>query len=530
MAGTTITGFRGELPAVHPSLLPDSAAAIARDCRIVGGKLLPLRGLTTVQAKTVAGTPLSIYKYNNAWFEWNTDVDVVTALAANDAFDRRIYTGDGVPRVTYNTIATSTPPYPSVSRDLGVPPPATAPTVVVSGTATDPADTPEQRGYVVTLTDEFGAEGPPSPLSNIVTWRPGQTVTVTLPALPSGNRIFTAKNVYRSNTGSTDTALQYVQSTGSAAATYVDTVPSSSLSEVLVTEDFDLPPAGLKGIISLPNGGHAAFYSNVLCFDEPGFPHAWPVKYQLPTAQPIVAIKAFGANIVVMTESIPYIASGAHPGSMVLEEVELPQACVSKRGVVDMGYGVVYPSPDGLVMISTAGPRLITEGVFSRDEWQAVSPATLTACYWEGLYLAFYGGTGGFAFNPKNPEAGVVWFTTHATAVFVDELTDKIYMAVGNNIVEWDSNAAAPFTYQWRSRHLLLSSPKNVGALRVRADAYPVTLRLYSTDNVLRHTLVAANAKTRRGADGYRAAGFYVDVQGTAPVTEVGFGEVMGDV
>lgn len=513
MAGFEIRGFRGRRPLLDPSLLENGDAQIAQNIRIQGGKFGALKNHSVVAATTTTGAAKTIYKYvTGDWFEWNTDVDVTTANIGEDAFDRCIFTGVGVPQVTYNAIAIGVgQPYPTVSRDLGVPAPGynvnnktgQAPAAAVVGAATDPTSDPETRFYVVTSIDEFGAEGAPTPVSPKVTWRVGQTTDVTIPTIPAGNRVITGWRLYRTNTGTSGTDFQLV-TTGTSGwnAVYNDAIANEDLGEVLSTEDFNLPHEDMVGITELPNGYLAGFYDKTLFFSEPGFPHAFPIKYQLNTKVPIVGIKLVSDNaLLVATEGKPYLAVGSDPASTTLQELDILQACVSKRSIVDVGDGVVYASPDGLVHVASSGANALTASVFSREQWQNLIPTTVEAYYWEGLYMAFYNdGTGkGFAISPGSPEGGIVDVTEYATAGYNDLTEDKLYLVVGSNIVEWEG-ANTYMTHLWASRELEPDRPSALPVIRIRADAnaYPITVGYYDPSGNAIHTIsVTDNRPTR---------------------------------
>lgn len=490
-------GFRGARPIVDDGLLEDNEATLAQDVKIQGGKLTSMKTDTSVRAKLVTGTLKSLYKYTTGdFFEWNKDVDVVTTQIGNDSYDRRIFTGDTNPKVTYNSIATSGPgPYPAASYLLGTPPPGyivttypngVACTCAVAGTATDPSDVPETRYYVATSVDIFGAEGPPNLVSNSVEWRPGQTVNVTMPAIPSGSYNITGWRLYRTSTGTSGTDFQYVKAGTSWGAVTNDAVATESLGEVLSTENYDLPHASMYGITAMPGSFLAGHYKNILFFSEPGYPHAWPVGYQLNTKTDIVGIKVVGQNmLLVTTTEKPYICVGTDPNSMSLSELDdVLQACASKRSMADIGPGVVYASPDGLMLISTGGSRLLTEGIFTRDQWQAMLPSSMACYHWEGLCLVFYNTgvvSGGFIINPMQPEAGIVTLTDHIDGAWYEAVSDKLYVSIGGYIKEWATGSTYRTGY-WTSKELEFIHPQRFSCGKIWGNDTG-TLRLTLADD-----------------------------------------------
>ncbi len=526
MATIRLKNFAGELPLVHPTLLPASASQTASNVRLETGALRPLRGPTTIQAQKESGTVVSIYKYNSSWFEWNVDVNAVGSPIANDSYDRVYYTGDSYPKFTVNNIATTgLGPYPANAYRLGIPAPGTAMTVAINGAATDPTDLPESRFYVVTYVDAYGSEGPPNTPSAEVTWRTGQTVDLSsIPVAPTGNYNVSTKRIYRVNTGSTGSVYQFVAEIAVATTTYNDAVASGNLGEALSTITFDPPPDDtMKGIVTLPGEFMAAFYSNVVCFSEPGFPHAWPIEYQLTTESPIVSIGVFGNSLLVTTEKQPYYITGITPASMTMTKLEISQACVSKNSIVDLGDVIIYASPDGLMAVGTGGVKLVTKGIFNREEWQKLVPSSIQAFYWEDMYIGFYNTgtvTKGFAIKPSAPSDGVIFFDTYATGGYADLKTDLLYLVVGTNIVSWDTDTANLVSYTWKSKPFHSPSHTNFGAIQVLADSYPVTITL-TVDGVSKYNGSVVDENPQRLPSGYLGRVHEITIAGTKDVYEV---------
>jgi len=502
MAKLQVTGFKGRRPAVDNAMLDNESATVATNCRIEGGHIKPLYDPLQTIAKTTGGALKSIYYYRpgDDWLEWETDVDVVTAQIGQDAYDRVIYTGDtGGPKQSWNAIITTGgAPYPGTSFLLGVPPPgynvSSAPLgiaigAVIAGTADDPSDTVDSRYYVITTVDSLGAEGPPSPVSDEVEWRPGQTVTLTIPAIPAGNYPITVSGgsypasyrIYRTSTGSQSTEFLFVME-GSAnwGGTESDTTAAAALSEALPTEIYDLPSDEMIGITAMPGGYLAGHFDSVLCFSEPAQPHAWPVQYQINTKTDIVGISTLDDNaLLVTTKDRPYIAAGVDPASMTLTELPIKQSCTSKRSMADVGIGVVYSSPDGLVLASRNGTGVITTGIFTREQWQALTPTSIEGWAWEGLYICFHA-TGGFIINPAQPEAGIVDLDNTYAGAYHDPVDDTLYVVDGANIKQWDAGSTY-MQFTWKGKVHEMIRPTSLGVAQLLGDTTDeFTLNVYA--------------------------------------------------
>lgn len=697
MSVIRLGGFRGELPRIHPRLLPQGAGQSVINCRLDSGAVESIRDTQNVQATTLSD-PISLHRYaENIWLEAETDVDWVTYPVANDQFGRLIFADPaaGAIRVT-DASRVGAGGYPAAYWNLDVPPPTQGFAATLNGTADDEDEVPETRFYVCTFVNSYGAEGPPSPASNEIEWRDGQTVTLTgLPAVPTGAYNITHRRLYRLNTGSTGaTNYQFVTeiavllsqtnitaitqanpvvvtavghgltegqevllgslgldpltqvitgitkaaparvtvanhgySTGDVLAfsdlgsgngmdelegtreaivvvnsdkfdlpgvdstlyqtwvadgavtrtngmdelddnsyfiskidddnvsllgidgtgffpyviggtiqqvtgqTYVDSVPSASLAEVLPTELYDPPNPATVGLRAHPAGWLVGFFGNTLVFSEPGAPHAFPIDYRLVTNHDIVGVGVFGGTIAVVTEGWPYLVLGSDPSALSMVELEIEQACVAKRGIVDFGSAIAYPSPDGLIIISSSGAINATAAVFNRDQWQALVPSSFVAFNWEGEYLCFYDdGTTQQAFliNPFAPDAGVRYVTKYATGAYKDIEEDLLYMIIDDEIEKWDQSST-DLSYTWKSRPTFTPRAVNMAAGKIIADDYPVNLEVY-VDDVRRFTKVVGSIEAFRMPGGFRGEKYEVVIKGTRKVSEVTLATTMREL
>lgn len=529
MGVITIKVFDGLRPIQDPTLLKDTEAVDATNTRLLSGSLSPLKGTTTLKALTKAA-PQTIFRYGNSatetehWLEFLADTDVIRSPVVADAYGRLYWADGGTPKYAPNSLILSGASYPGGSYDLGIPTPATAP-AVTAFTAAPNAASSETRTYVYTYVSAYGEEGPPSVASSLVTLDPSASATVSLPATgPAGAYNIATKRLYRSSATGTSAAFQFVAEVPVATTSYVDAVAQASLGETLATDTWVAPPAGLKGLKLLANGAAIGFKDNTAYLSEPNLPHAWPYPY--PIDVPIVGIGVFRQSAVLLTNSYPYVMSGADPQAMTLEKMELPQACVSKQSIVDTGDGVVYASPDGLVGISSAGVQILTKDLLSREQWQAYNPSSVRGFVHDNRYHMLYttvGGTRGmvvFDFSGQGSamQSCNINAATAVTAGYADPRSDTLYLAQGTNIVRF--NAGSALTYTWRSKTFRTPHPMNFGAAMVIADSYPVTLKVYA-DGSLRHTQSVANTGIFRLPGGFRAFDWAFELTGTSNVSQL---------
>jgi len=97
---------------------------------------------SAVATLTKSGNIKTIYRFGQSnvsdaehWFHWTTDVDVARSQIPGDTSEWTFFTGDGIPKATYSTIALSGTDLPTVSRPLGTPAPDSAATVSAGATA-----------------------------------------------------------------------------------------------------------------------------------------------------------------------------------------------------------------------------------------------------------------------------------------------------------------------------------------------------------------------------------------------------------
>jgi hypothetical protein len=142
MPAFALTNFSGITPRIAPRLLADNMAQTATNCKLLSGELRSWKNPLTVNTPSKVGDILSVFRLASGttdyWLHWITDVDAVHGPIAGDTTQRVYYTGDGTPKKTNLSMATTGggTAYPIASYELGVPAPATAPVAALSGTGT----------------------------------------------------------------------------------------------------------------------------------------------------------------------------------------------------------------------------------------------------------------------------------------------------------------------------------------------------------------------------------------------------------
>lgn len=385
------------------------------------------------------------------------------------------------------------------------------------------------RIYVYTFLAIMGGkeqEGPPSPPSTIVALQRGDNVNISdLEAPPAGYNISRIR-IYRTVEGEASTNLKFVKEIGVATST-VDDVDEDSFGEDLPSVGWSPPPTDLANIVEMPGGILAGTANNELCFCEPYQPHAWPLDYRKAFTGAPVALGAFGNSVVVLTDSFPWLATGTHPDSMTIDKLEIAWSCVSRRSVVDMGYSVVYASPDGLVAVGPGQLELVTRKLFTEREWSALNPSSILAARHDSAYVFFYdtgSKKGGMMFDPREPVATLTELNFHATAMFTDNADGSLYMVVDGELFKFNADLNGELQYLWRSKRFTLPKTVCFSAGQVHASAYPVQFNLYTHDDdgvKRRHSRLVESSRPFRMPGGYRATDWEIELGGFNAVTAV---------
>ena len=551
-----LQGFRGENRALHPKLLPDVVGAASRNQNPARGDLRPWH--EPLPVATVPGGRNTIYRMGrdvasdaDYWLSWTGIVHAVRGMIGDDTSERTYYTGDGVPKWTDNTIALASGAYPTAWRALGVPVPTTG--ILATTLAAGASTTSETRYYTYTYVTTSGEESAPAPVS--AAWYGPNDSTLTLAniaAPPSGSHMINRVRVYRTQTGQTGaTEFFFLREVGVVSTTTDD---GRSLGEVLPSDGWLPPPADLHDLTGMWNGMLAAISGNAVRYSVAYKPYAWPVAFEtLPADAKPVSLAVFGQRLLVLTTGKPVLVSGTSPDSLDEQPLEIAQACIAPRATVAFGHGVAWVCPDGLAYFGEAGAKLLTVGLLTREDWQAMNPETMVAGMYEGAYLCFYndadGLRRGFLLDPINP-TGLYFLDTGYGALHFDQLQDALYVLDGVDVQKWDASAAlmtARFTSKtWHTPRT------NLAAGRVVADAYPVQVDVLAdviepaqvsamtargiagltapTATSLRYSVAVVNREPFRLPGGFLATDWRLAVSSTHPVQAAAIASSMGEL
>lgn len=280
------------------------------------------------------------------------------------------------------------------------------------------------------------------------------------------------KRIYRTK-GSSE--FLFVAEVPVATTSYADTVAATALGDAIQTLLTLPPPKDLRCLAVLANGAMVGISGNELCFSEQNKPHSWPIGSRYAFAGEGVALTVVGNSVILLTDSYPIIATATVPEAANLARSEVYAPCYSEPGTVDSGAGAIFPSYDGLYEVTPGGgPRNITEGLFRKDEWEALFPRTFTAAYHDQTYIAGHASLVAplsqvLTLDLTQPD-GTIDIDERADLFYANPRDGKLYLVQGGSIYEWDADPENPYTGFWRSRTYQLGADTNFSCFRVHAD------------------------------------------------------------
>lgn len=544
MAKIELIEFDGLVPRLSPTLLPPSNAQVADNARLHSKELRAYKGATAEYLSAdgfAGGTAYRLYNADRSasnWLSWAAEgVSVVASPTPDTTESRVIISGANTKllQTNYTLAFGGAEPYPSSFQYLGAPRPASAPslTLLVNGPDTEEAE--ETRAYVYTYVNTFGTvsqEGAPSDPTNLDLRPTGSTVRISgFAAPPTTGYNITHIRVYRTVVGDSTVSYQLVDEITVGTTQLDDANTSLQLGDVISTEQWDVPPDDLEGLVAMPGGVLAAFTGNTVYFCEPYYPHAWPFEYGLTVPAKIVGLAVMGSSLVVMTTATPYFIHGGVPGSMSMEQVQLSQPCLNRMSIAMDESAVYYVSPKGLVGLSPGERAVLTDNLFAPEDWDELEPATIVGAVTNGRYYASVrgGDQSGYTYIfASDGHPACVRAVTPATGFHVDNSTGELFYIAFGNLYKF-AGSTSKLTYTWRSKTFSLPTDITLSCLRMDADfTGTVTVKVYA-DGVLASTTSVTDGRIKRLAP-FKARDIEVQIEGSDDVRSVALATTVSEL
>lgn len=530
-----IRKFRGATTGVTDNLLTAESAISAEDCNFDEGDLRSFVGTSVVKVLGVSSI-MTLDRHRGEFITKESVVDLVDQPLADDIYNRKYYTGEGSFRAHAIDLA-----YPD-HYEPGPQQPYIAMTAVEKLTGTG---TVEERSYSFTFVSRYGEEGPPSPITDtsLNTFKSDSEVYLSKIEAPELGHAITKLRLYRTASGAVyqsdyywvkdyylpvitiwesgssnandgdivsyerengtnilyeclydscsndpDDSVYGFNGSGTQRWKYysilddVNTLSMLSTGRQCPSEEYLNAPSNLQGLTGAGNGMLAGFYGKNIVFSVPNYPHAWPAK-ELTTEYTIIGLGHYAGITIALTNGPPIFYAGTHPNNMAEVGSGNKYPCVSKRSIVSGNGGCFYATTHGLVRTSLNGTDLITENIFSKQEWAALNSEDLHGYLFQDKYFGF-NTVAGTAFIIDFNRGDRTTLSDVAYAAYVPPEGDKFYMAVntadGFVIQEWEGNGYSHRKYSWRSKWFDMGKKATLIAARLSIDEkyYAVILDL----------------------------------------------------
>lgn len=408
----------------------------------------------------------------------------------------------------------------------------------------------EDRVYLYTYVTDQGEEGPPSDPSQVVTVGPDQCVTLTFPTANTIDGVFIDKyRIYRTIPTSTGAADYYfVDEIESSESEYIDCKKVIELAERLPSLEWIAPEEGLIGFTSLPNGVIAGFKGNSIWFSEPYQPHAWPDSYRKSVDDKIVAMAAFGQTLVVLTDDKPYIGSMTDPLSFTLTKMSTVEPCLHKRACLSIGYGVIYPSPNGLILVTPGGAENVLKSMWDDQDWRELITGWPEAFahvhngkYYFTLMYPDFRISRTYVFDPNKKPFDITMYREGETYTGggVDRDEDKLFFfgyygkPGASYVFEHDPDGAPNGVLEgnWKSGEFGMPMAVNMGAAQVFYRDYNTKLEVeFYADGIHQYTQQVTSQEPFRLPSGFLAREWSVKFNTDTEVQEIYVAETISEL
>lgn len=528
MASVTFKQFGGSQPRLAPHLLASSVASEARDCKLWHGTLESWREPLFIR-EAPAGTN-TIFLYDCCWLEFSGCVDI----AEGPVNCRKIFTTGDQPWPAVVTFSAEDCT-PTIKR-LGIPCADKAPSILV-GADTGVAKDTEGRSYAYQYANDEGHKGSLSKATESQLIKDGQSVVVSGWEIPDPSWDVTKVLIYRTVSGHQsgretgnlfDTTWMLVGEAPIGAVSFLDAKYNDDLQEAVEEDIADPPPENLRGIIHIASiNALAGFVGNRVYFSENNSYHQWP--YFLDLDDQVCALTESNGVVYAATDGAPYSISGAVDckNAGCREAIRAPKpypmvGCGNRR-LAALPEGAVYPSRDGLILLSgRSAPTILTHPLYAPDDWQKMAPESVLPVSNGGKLFVFARRNAFVLTLPNGSENG--WaLDTHSTLSDTDvkdavvSRTGDFYLLKGVNVVQWDMGATLR-PHHWVSAEVVTAAPLGFAAAKIfhSGAAENVTITVDGREVLNRPVLMPKPFRVPQWAFGSR---WRVTLDGTAKVS-----------
>lgn len=534
----TINSFRGSVPRVADHLLSPGVASYALDCRLDRGQLDSWREPKLVRKVSDTKT---VIRFGCCWLDFPSCVDA----AKGPVTCTRLFVTGWQPYPT--TVEADEDCNLSYSR-LGVPCPDRAPTVNAQEFNSSAPEDLEGRSYAYQYVNAHGEKGALSNGSPALNIRDGQTVIVSGWRIPDESWGITHVAIYRTVSGhqtgreagnTPSTVYMLVDTVPINSQVYVDKKYNEDLSAAVEEDVATPPPENLQGITWIESiNTLAGFVGNRIYFSENNKYHHWP--YFMDLDDDIRGITESNGQIYVATNNRPYVISGAadceNAGCRRAVRLagEYPMSGKGNRRIAATSDGAVYPSRNGLVLLSgSSRPTLISWGRYAPEDWHQLHPMSLIPVEHGGKLFVFGQGDHSFVMTPSNGAEGGWNMDDHSEISdndVIDAFTDRgeLYILKADGLYQWDRGEELR-PHLWVSSEHVSPAPVPYSAANLffQNGEEKVTITADGREVLSRNVLSSRVFRLPTWAEGSR---WVVLLQGTARVSLFTMAAAMSDL
>lgn len=527
--GTAV--FREAIKAIEPNRVGEEYAVEAVNCDLRTGAIVPMRGTSSLMSAPSGTERIHLWHDKVACFT-QSDVSVLPHQNSDNLVWAGTDYGTHPRQATISQFFDGASiSLPAASDRFGVDAPAAAPAVVVNGTAAPDADLIRSTSYRFSAVAATGEESDLSLPSAVVDVYVGQEAEITsfwtgqVPAGVSKIRVYRAEpDQYGTGTWA------FVAELHAGSASWVDTVDETQ--EVAET-DGHLPPVDFEGLADLGNGIVVGWSGRDVFLSEVGFPAAFPVKYKKRTNADVLGVGVVGGFGIILTSGRPYLLAATTPEAATFTELQFTAPCLSSRSICSTNLGVIFASTDGLMQISSGGvATLLTEGILSREQWAAMSPAEMICVvHDEKVYGWRYGTAEGWMLDPKKQGIVDIFMPVNISDAHVPADGDRLIILDGQDHVGdlGDGNA---LTFRWKSPLWMFAAATALSVAWVKGDhsqTSPATLKVWRDGSLVYTKTGIVNERPFMLPAGLCLTAQF-EISGTAKVTAVYLASDVGEL
>jgi hypothetical protein len=347
------------------------------------------------------------------------------------------------------------------------------------------------RSYLFTYVTDRGEESGPSASTDPFSVLPSQKVDLKIDIANAPDNAELVR-IYRTETTEGGTSFFFVADVTivSSQVVYEDLLLSVDLpGDTLQTLNWDAPPDDLKGLVLSTKGFYAGYVGNKLMLSEPFVAYAWPTDFAIDFTGDITHISRYGDNLAVFTDREIALIVGNTPLEVRKIKVEGFENLTSIFSTTEMDGLLYFACTTGIAVISGSNVAIVTDELLSERFWRDSinSSQVRLASLDNTIYMLSDPDDQVWRIGLQEDGGGLVKLSD---ANIRDLYSSSYYLGVimlpssESDFYVFNIGADVPRTVRWRGRVEVAQVPMSIITVRVLADEYPVTLRIFEGEDL----------------------------------------------